>query len=80
MSRRLALALSVALLTGFSQAQTPREITFDEIARPNPGEWPSYNGLLSANRHSPLDQINTRNVASLAPVWTHEMGASARCR
>ena len=74
MSRRLALALSVALLTGFSQAQSPREITFDEIARPNPGEWPSYNGLLSANRHSPLDQINTRNVASLAPVWTHEMG------
>ena len=74
MSRRLALALSVALLTGFSQAQTPREITFEEIARPKPGEWPSYNGLLSANRHSPLDQINTRNVASLEPVWTHEMG------
>ena len=74
MSRRLALALSVALLTGFSQAQTPREITFDEIARPRPGEWPSYNGQLSANRHSPLDQINTRNVATLEPAWTHEMG------
>ena len=74
MSRRLALALSVALLTGFSQAQTPREITFDEIARPRPGEWPSYNGQLSANRHSPLDQINTRNVATLEPEWTHEMG------
>ena len=74
MSRRLTLALSVALLTGFLQAQTPREITFEEIARPRPGEWPSYNGQLSANRHSPLDQINTRNVASLVPVWTHEMG------
>ena len=74
MSHRLALALSLALFTGFSQAQTPREITFDEIAQPRPGEWPSYNGQLSANRHSPLDQINTRNVASLVPVWTHEMG------
>ena len=74
MSRRLTLALSVALLTGFLQAQTPREITFEEIARPRPGEWPSYNGQLSANRHSPLDHINTRNVASLVPVWTHEMG------
>ncbi len=74
MSHRLALALSVALLTGFSQAQTLREITFDEIAQPRPGEWPSYNGQLSANRHSPLDQIHTRNVATLEPVWTHEMG------
>jgi alcohol dehydrogenase (cytochrome c) len=74
MTRRLALALSLALLTGVSQAQTPREITFEEIAQPKPGEWPSYNGLLSANRHSALDQINTRNVASLAPVWTHAMG------
>ena len=59
MSRRLALALSVALLTTFSHAQTPREITFEEIAQPKPGEWPSYNGFLSANRHSPLDQVNT---------------------
>ena len=74
MSRPIAFVLSVGLLTGISQAQSPREITFDEIARPKPGEWPSYNGHLSANRHSPLDQINTRNVATLEPKWTHEMG------
>ena len=80
MSHTLALALSVGLLTGFSQAQSPREITFDEIVARRPGEWPSYNGHLSANRHSPLDQINTSNVATLEPMWTHEMGGSARCR
>ena len=57
-----------------SHAQLRREITFDDIARPKPGEWPSYNGHLSANRHSPLDRINTRNVAMLEPKWTHEMG------
>jgi len=74
MSRTLILALSVGLIASVSQAQTPREITFEEIALPRPGEWPSYNGQLSANRHSPLDQINPRNVATLAQAWTHEMG------
>ncbi len=43
------------------------------ILKPKPGEWPSYNGLLSANRHSPLDQINTSNVARLRLAWTHQI-------
>jgi alcohol dehydrogenase (cytochrome c) len=72
----VAFVLSIALLTSISHAQLPRAITFDDIARPKPGEWPSYNGLLSANRHSPLDQINTRTVAKLEPKWTHEMGGT----
>ena len=44
----LRAVLSIGLLTSISHAQFPREITFDDIARPKPGEWPSYNGLLSA--------------------------------
>ena len=75
-TRTVAFVLSIGLLTSLSHAQWPREITFDEIARPKPGEWPSYNGLLSANRHSPLDQINTRTVANLESKWTHEMGGT----
>ena len=69
-----AIALSIALLISRSGAQPPRAITFDEIAHPTSGEWPTYNGLLSANRHSALDRINTRNVETLAPTWTHDMG------
>jgi alcohol dehydrogenase (cytochrome c) len=76
MSRSAAFVLSIGLLASISRAQSPREITFDEVARPKLGEWPSYNGLLSANRHSPLDQINTRTVAKLEPKWTHEMGGT----
>ena len=26
------------------------------------GDWPTYNGDISANRHSPLNQINSQNV------------------
>jgi len=75
-SRTVALVLSIALLASISRAQLPRAITFDDIAHPRPGEWPSYNGLLSANRHSPLDRINTQTVAKLEVKWTHEMGGA----
>jgi alcohol dehydrogenase (cytochrome c) len=74
--RTVAFVFSIGLLTTLPHAQLPREITFDDIARPKPGEWPSYNGLLSANRHSSLDQINTGTVAKLEPKWTHEMGGA----
>ena len=66
----------IGLLTATSLAQAPRPVTFEDIARPRPGEWPSYNGQLSANRHSPLDRIDTRNVARLAQEWTHGMGGT----
>jgi alcohol dehydrogenase (cytochrome c) len=36
-----------------------------------PGEWPTYNGSVSGNRHSPIDQITTANVARLAPQWSY---------
>ena len=42
---------------------------FADIASPKAGEWPTYHGHLSGNRHSALDQINSRNVAQLAPKW-----------
>ncbi len=32
-------------------------------------DWPTYHGAYNANRHSALNQINTRNVARLAPKW-----------
>ncbi len=74
MPRATAFVLSVLLFAVSPQAQSPREIAFDEILQPRPGEWPSYNGQLSANRYSTLDEINTRNVSTLEPKWTHEMG------
>jgi alcohol dehydrogenase (cytochrome c) len=49
-------------------AQSPG-IRFEDIAHPKPGAWPTYDGSLSGNRFSPLDQINTGNVQKLAPKW-----------
>ena len=44
-------------------------VSFDEVAHPQPGTWPTYHGNQSGNRFSPLNQINTGNVERLAPKW-----------
>jgi hypothetical protein len=36
---------------------------------PQPGDWLTYNGKLSANRYSELKQINTATVARLHLEW-----------
>jgi alcohol dehydrogenase (cytochrome c) len=51
---------------------------FADIARPKNGEWPTYHGHLSGNRHSPLDQINVGNIAKLAPKWIYPISGSQR--
>ena len=33
------------------------------------GDWPTYHGQLSGNRHSSLNQINTQNAAQLTARW-----------
>jgi quinoprotein glucose dehydrogenase len=42
-----------------------------------PGDWASINRDWSANRYSPLTQINTGNVATLAQAWTVRLGGGA---
>jgi alcohol dehydrogenase (cytochrome c) len=44
-------------------------LTFEGIAEPRPGDWPSYHGHLSGNRYSPLQLIRTSNVSQLGAKW-----------
>jgi quinohemoprotein ethanol dehydrogenase len=37
--------------------------------------WPFHGGSMSNTRYSTLDQINTRNIASLGGAWTVDLGA-----
>ena len=53
-----------------------RDIPFAELADPHPGDWPTYNGRLGGNRHSALAQIDTGNVARLAPRWIFSIPGS----
>jgi PQQ-dependent dehydrogenase (methanol/ethanol family) len=44
-----------------------------QILHPKLGDWPTYNGALSANRHSALTQINAQNVSRLKLAWTYTL-------
>jgi PQQ-dependent dehydrogenase (methanol/ethanol family) len=45
-------------------------IDFSRILNPKAGEWPTFNGNVSANRYSPLTLINKSNVRTLSVKWT----------
>ena len=47
-------------------------------ARPQPGGWPTYNGNVSGNRFSPLDQINATTIHALAPKWIFTIHTAPR--
>jgi PQQ-dependent dehydrogenase (methanol/ethanol family) len=49
-----------------AQAQS---LSFSGILDPKPGNWPTYNGNLNANRYSPLAQITPSNVKDLVLKW-----------
>ncbi len=66
----------VAYLTYPRVDQSPGErtelaggLTWDRIAHPQAGEWPTYHGQLGGNRFSALDRITPRNIGLLAPRW-----------
>jgi alcohol dehydrogenase (cytochrome c) len=46
------------------------------IAHPKSGEWATYNGSYSANRYSPMAQINAANVKQLQPQFLFSPGGA----
>ena len=41
-------------------------------------DWPTYNGQLSGNRFSNLEQVNKKNVGRLAPKWVFTVPSPSR--
>jgi len=71
---KASLVLIAGMTIGAAIVHSQGPVTFENIAHPKIGEWPSYNGQLSGNRHSPLEQINTSNVRRLALKWSFPIG------
>ncbi len=71
-------SLIVALLCPLALAQTPHSI--DDAALRNAGktgeDWISYNVNWSEQRYSPLNQINSSNVARLGLAWYLDIPAA----
>jgi PQQ-dependent dehydrogenase (methanol/ethanol family) len=56
-----------------AQHSSPSQDEMRRILEPKAGDWPTYNGSLSGNRHSPLDQINTKNASQLQLQWSYSI-------
>jgi len=45
----------------------------EKVQQPESGEWPGYHGAPSANRHSPLKQIDAGNASRLKLAWSYSL-------
>lgn len=45
----------------------------EQVMHPKIGDWPTYHGSMTANRHSAIDQINTGNVDRLRLEWSYSI-------
>ncbi len=72
----LATAVAAALYAGYSHAQVESfvPVTDAMLQNPDPDDWLMWRRTLNTWGHSPLDQINRRNVQNLRMVWTRTLG------
>ncbi len=73
-------AVEQSVLGGIPGSAPPvvADVTYERIldARSEPENWLTYYGAYNGQRYSPLDQINTENVAGIGPAWIFQAGAS----
>lgn len=86
--RPAATCVPLALLLAACAPEAPVEVAALEdrapgfvpvtqamLENPDPADWLMFSRTYDAQRYSPLDQINTGNVAGLALAWTRNLPA-----
>jgi alcohol dehydrogenase (cytochrome c) len=70
----------LAYLSRLSEGSAGPGLDTESAAAPDfgHGDWPTYHGHPSGNRHSPLKQIHAGNVAGLAPKWMYTIRGAER--
>jgi alcohol dehydrogenase (cytochrome c) len=74
---RLIAILALMSLPHLAAAQgvsAYQPVTNERLLHPEPENWLMYRGAYNSWGYSPLDQINTKNVGRLVPVWTFSTG------
>jgi alcohol dehydrogenase (cytochrome c) len=75
MKRKTALAaLACVLLAGTAQAA---DVTYERLLNPEPQNWLTHHRDYSAQRHSPLDQINKSNIRNLKLLFAVPLGGKS---
>ena len=66
----------LALAANAQPAGPYHAVTDARLESPEPGNWLMYRRTYDSWGYSPLERINTRNVANLVPVWTASTGTT----
>lgn len=69
----IVLTLACARRTLNTYPGEPTTVGAYPVAPVSPGDWPSYNRTLAGDRYSPLNEINTTNVARLRTVCNYTL-------
>lgn len=69
LSQRKGIEPEVPAGTASRGSSEGNGVTFERIVHPKPGDWLTYNGLLSGNRYSELTQITPENIRQLSVKW-----------
>jgi len=69
------IALFLPLATA-QESKGYRAVTNERLLHPEPENWLMYRGTYDSWGYSPLDQITTKNVEKLVPVWTFSTGVA----
>ena len=72
----LVAAFAVVAVTAQDKPATrdATPVTSKMLENPSPEDWLMYSRTYDAQRFSPLEFINRRNVSQLKTAWTKEMG------
>src|SRR5881409_3588304 len=85
----IRITIALLLIAGTIAAQQPpaaqpapvppvlenyKAVTADRLKKPEDGEWPMVRRTYDGWGYSPLEQISTKNVDKLLPVWEFSTG------
>lgn len=71
-----ASAQSTVATAGDHPASGYKSVTSEDLVHPSDSDWLLPRRTYSGTAFSPLNQINTSNVASLKPVWSFSTGVT----
>src|SRR5438034_8934672 len=67
-------AFACTLLAGTAQAA---DVTYERLLNPEPQNWLTHHRDYSAQRHSPLDQVNKSNIKNLKLLFAVPLGGKS---
>jgi alcohol dehydrogenase (cytochrome c) len=74
MIKRIVVLIAMTA-AAFAQVKTFAPVTEKMLENPSPNDWLMFSRTYDAQRFSPLEQINKRNVSQLRLAWERGMGA-----